>query len=54
MDKQKWYFENSQTGEITDIRECADWWSDGGVDVNCWRWSEYSQEWEILMVQEGR
>lgn len=53
MDKQKWYFENANTGEFTDIREAADWWAECGNPVNYWRWSEVSQEWGILMVREA-
>lgn len=54
MNKNNWYYENARTGEITDIKDCANWWADGGDDVNCWRWSEHLQEWVILMVREGR
>lgn len=53
MDKNKWYYENARTGEITDIRAMQDWWADGGDNVNCWHWSEFSQEWEIVMVREA-
>lgn len=53
MNKNKWYYENARTGEVTDIRETMDWWATGGDNVNCWHWSEFSQEWEIMMVREA-
>ena len=52
MDKSKWYYENARTGEITDIMEAANWWAEGGDEVNFWHWSNFSQEWEVLMVRE--
>ena len=53
MDKNKWYYENARTGEITDIRAAQDWWAEDGDNVNCWHWSKFSQEWEIFMVREA-
>ena len=53
MNKNSWYYENARTGEITDIKEAANWWAECGDDVNYWRWSNFSQEWEIAMVREG-
>lgn len=53
MNKNSWYYENARTGEITDIKEAANWWADCGDDVNYWRWSNFSQEWEVAMVREG-
>ena len=52
MDKSKWYYENARTGEITDIKSACDWWAEGGDFVNCWHWSDFMQEWVILMVRE--
>lgn len=52
MDKNKWYYENARTGEITDIMDAANWWAEGGDAVNFWHWSDFSQEWVVLMVQE--
>lgn len=47
MDKKKKYYENARTGEITDIRDTANWWAENGDKVNFWRWSEYYQKWII-------
>lgn len=52
MDKNKWYYENSRTGDFTDIMDTANWWVECGDVVNFWRWSEYSQEWGVLMTRE--
>ena len=52
MDKSKWYYENARTNEFSDVRSSADWWAENGDCVNYWRWSDFSQEWEILMVRE--
>ena len=52
MDKNSWYYENTVTGQISDQKADADWWILGGESVNYWRWSEYLQEWVVLMVQE--
>lgn len=52
MDKSKWYYENARTGEITDIMDAANWWTEGGDAVNFLHWSDFSQEWVVLMVQE--
>lgn len=52
LNKNSWYYENTRTGEITDVRATADWWAEGGDPVNYWRWSEFSQEWVVLMTRE--
>lgn len=52
MDKSKWYYENARTNEFSDVRASADWWVENGDCVNYWRWSDFSQEWEVLMVRE--
>ena len=52
MNKQKWYYENVRTGDVTDKIEEANWWAEGGDYVNYWHWSKFSQAWEILMVRE--
>jgi hypothetical protein len=52
MNKQKWYYENARTGEVTDVKEAVNWWVEDGDCVNYWHWSEFSQAWEILMVRE--
>ena len=52
LNKNSWYYENTRTGEITDIRAAANWWAKGGDPVNFWRWSEFSQEWVVLMTRE--
>lgn len=52
MNKQKWYYENERTGDVTDSMEEANWWAESGDYVNFWHWSEFSQAWEILMVRE--
>ena len=52
MNKQKWYYENVRTGDVTDNVEEANWWAEGGDYVNYWHWSKFSQAWEILMVRE--
>ena len=55
LNKNSWYYENTVTGEISSQSYDAGSWADfDGVDVNCWHWSEFSQEWEIWMVREGR
>jgi len=52
LNKNSWYYENARTGEITDVRTAADWWAEDGDAVNFWRWSEFSQEWVVLMTRE--
>ena len=52
MNKSKWYYENTRTGEITDIMDAANWWAECGDTVDFWHWSEYSQEWVVLMTRE--
>lgn len=52
MSKNKWYYENQRTGEITDVREAANWWVECGDCVNHIHWSECCQEWLTYMVQE--
>lgn len=52
LNKNLWYYENAHTGEITDIGAAADWWAEGGDPVNLWHWSEFSQEWVVLMTRE--
>ena len=52
MNKSKWYYENTRTGEITDIMDAANWWAESGDTVNFWHWSEYSQQWVVLMTRE--
>ena len=53
MNKNSWYYENARTGEITDIKEAANWWADCGDDVNYWQWSNFSQKWEIAINVAG-
>ena len=51
LNKNSWYYENTRTGEISSQSYDAGSWADfDGIDVNCWHWSEFSQEWEIWMV----
>ena len=52
MNKQKWYYENVRTGDVTDNVEEANWWAESGDYVNYWHWSKFSQAWEILMMRE--
>ena len=52
LNKNSWYYENARTGEITDIMEAANWWAESGDPVDCWHWSEFSQEWVVLMTRE--
>ena len=54
MDKNKWYFENAQTGEITDDKWLADFWAEiDKVGVIFWRWSDVCECWLDLMVREA-
>ena len=52
LNKNSWYYENAHTGEITDIKDAVNWWAEGGDPVNFWHWSEFSQEWVVLMTRE--
>ena len=52
LNKNSWYYENARTGEITDIMEAANWWAESGDPVDCWHWSEFSQEWVVLITRE--
>ena len=52
MDKNSWYYENIRTGEFTDVRTVADRWVEGGDFVNYWHWSEFFQDFEVLMMRE--
>jgi len=55
MDKNKWYYENTLTGQISSEKEDADFWADfDGVDVNCLHWSNVCEEWQVWMVREGQ
>ena len=53
LNKNSWYYENTRTGEITDVRETADWWCWGGDSVDYWHWSECCGEWLVLMTREA-
>ena len=53
MNKNHWYYENSCTGEICDDKWQADFWASDGATINYWHWSEYEQEWVMMMTREG-
>ena len=53
MNKNKWYFENPITGEFTDDRSLAEWWTWDHIDVNCWKWSNCFNSWGVVMIWEG-
>ena len=52
LNKNSWYYENTQTNEITDVRATADWWAEDGIPVDYWHWSESWQEWVVFMRRE--
>jgi len=54
MNKNKWYYENPITGEFTDDQSLAEWWTWDHIDVNCWKWSDYFNNWGVIMVWEGQ
>jgi hypothetical protein len=33
--------------------DAANWWAECGDPVNFWMWSDFSQEWAVLMVRES-